>query len=494
VPNRKEAHLPQRHRTAWPFVAMTLAALTVAAPAGAAPGVTVSEPAPGAWVSGRTALSADATDDVIAVKWNVDGVEVASDSDGAPWSRGWDSARIAPGPHKVFAKARDAAGTWASSPSVAFTVDNPSTPVDTIAPTLSLSAPKYGAQVAGEAVQLEAKAFDDVGVTRVKWYVDGREVASDGDGEPWTRPWNSRRVANGAHRLLAKARDTAGNWAASTSVPVTVSNPPCGASSAAPGTWDHVVWVVFENKSYDQIVGSANAPYLNGLIAECGLARDYHAVAHPSLPNYIAMTSGSTQGIADDGEPGTHPLSAPSLFSQLGFGGWRALQESMPVNCYQTNSGLYAVRHNPPAYFADQRGDCLVQDVPLGPTPDVSARFTFVTPNLCHDMHSSPCANTTAAEVAAGDAWLSDFLPAVFASQEYRSGSTAVFVTWDEDDNTAVQHIPTIVAAPTVPTGTSVQEGFDHYSLLRTTEELLGLPPELGAATTAPSMREAFGL
>ena len=483
-----------RHRTVGLFVIVAATLSAAAPPASAAPGVTVSEPAAGAAVSGQVAFRADATDDAVEVKWYVDGVEVASDADGAPWTRPWDSARIADGAHKVFAKARDAASNWASSPSVSFTVGNPPATVDSIAPTLAVTAPRYGDQVQGEAVPLGVKAFDNVAVTRVKWYVDGVEVAYDGDGEPWARPWNSRLVANGVHRIFAKARDAAGNWASSRSVTVTVSNPPCGASAPPPRTWDHVVWIVFENKAFDQVVGSANAPYLNELAAACGLATDYHAVAHPSLPNYIAMTSGSTQGITDDAAPAVHPLAAASIFSQLGFGGWRALQESMPVNCYQTNSGLYAARHNPAAYFVDVGADCLVQDVPLGPSPDLSARFTFITPNLCHDMHSSPCAATTAAEVAAGDSWLAGFLPAVFASPEYRSGSTAVFVTWDEDDNTAVQHVPTLVAAPAVRPGTSVATTIDHYSLLRTTEEMLGLPPELGEAATATSMRDPFGL
>jgi hypothetical protein len=206
------------------------------------------------------------------------------------------------------------------------------------------------------------------------------------------------------------------------------------------------------------------------------------------------MMSGSTQGITDDAGPTMHQLIAPSLFSQLGTGGWRSLQESMPSNCHQNNSGLYAARHNPPAYFEGLGADCLLQDVPLGPTPDVSARFTFVTPNLCNDMHSSPCATTTPTEVAAGDAWLSEFLPLVLATPEYRGGSTAVFITWDEDDYTAVQHIPTLVVAPSVQPGTTVATTLDHYSLLRTTEEMLGVTPYLGNAATAASMRKAFGL
>jgi len=105
---------------------------------------------------------------------------------------------------------------------------------------------------------------------------------------------------------------------------------PCGTRVGQnPHTYAHVIWVIFENKGYSSIVGNTTARYLNKLIAQCGLATNYIAVTHPSLPDYIAMTSGSTQGITDDNGPQSHPLSADSIFSQLGTTGWRSLEESM---------------------------------------------------------------------------------------------------------------------------------------------------------------------
>lgn len=276
------------------------------------------------------------------------------------------------------------------------------------------------------------------------------------------------------------------------SVPSSGSGP-CGTASA-PAAWQHVVWIVFENKTYSQIIGSSNAPYINSVANECGLATNFSAEAHPSLPNYIAMTSGSTQGITDDSGPSSHPLSVPSIFSQLGTGGWTSLEESMPSNCYLSDSGFYAVRHNPAAYYSNIRTDCSAQDVPLGSTPDISARFTFVTPNICHDMHSSSCGSDTTTEVKNGDAWLSGFLPKILQSSQYQAGTTAVFITWDEDDYSDSQHIPTIVISPSTPTGTTSDTGFNHYSMLRTTEELLGLATYLGNAASATSMRSAFHL
>jgi phosphatidylinositol-3-phosphatase len=247
-----------------------------------------------------------------------------------------------------------------------------------------------------------------------------------------------------------------------------------------------------ENKSWHDVMGSGNAPNIKRLARLCGAASAFHGEAHPSLPNYLAMTSGSTQGVTDDKLPPAHPLSADNIFQQVG--NWRALEESMPGPCTQTDSGTYFARHNPPLYYIGLQPSCAALDVPLGARPDLSARFTFITPNGCHDMHSSSCASTWAGLVRLGDNWLSSFLKTVFSTPQYRSGTTAVFVTWDESSHgdAASQKIPLLVFAPSVLPGTVATERFDHYALLRTTEELLGLRPFLGAAASAPSMRTAF--
>ena len=107
-----------------------------------------------------------------------------------------------------------------------------------------------------------------------------------------------------------------------------------------------------------------------------------------------------------------------------------------------------------------------------------------MTPNLCNDMHDC--------SVSTGDSWLSTLLPKILGSSAYTSGSTAIFITWDEDDSSASNHIATLVIAPSVPVGTRVATTFNHYSMLRTTEELLGLNTYLGGAATATSMRSPF--
>jgi phosphatidylinositol-3-phosphatase len=157
----------------------------------------------------------------------------------------------------------------------------------------------------------------------------------------------------------------------------------------------------------------------------------------------------------------------------------------MPGACTLSNVRSYAVRHNPATYYAGIRPECRAQDVPLRGAPAPAAAFTFVTPNLCHDMHSCP--------VRDGDRWIATWLPRVLRSRQYRDGSTAVFITWDEDDGSSGQHIPTLVVSPDTRQGTRSPTPYDHYSLLATTEDLLRVP-RLGSAARATSMAGAFGL
>jgi hypothetical protein len=256
---------------------------------------------------------------------------------------------------------------------------------------------------------------------------------------------------------------------------------PCGVTTTAPA-WEHIVWIVMENHSFSQTVGSSSTPYTNSLAEKCGVATNFSAEARPSLPNYIAMTSGSTQGVADNDPPSAHALDVPNIFAQLGDD-WRSLQDGMTTNCQLESSGDYAVKHNPAAYYTNVREACNRLDVPMTSEPDVSARFTFITPSMCNSTHD--CG------LGVGDKWLQTTITKILDSQAYRAGKTALFLTWDEGEGD--QHIATLVVSPSTQPGTKVATAHNHYSLLRTTEEMLGLGL-IGEAATAPSMRTAFGL
>jgi hypothetical protein len=255
------------------------------------------------------------------------------------------------------------------------------------------------------------------------------------------------------------------------------------------------MWVFMENESLVSIIGAQDAPYASLLARRCGLAANYTAITHPSLPNYLAATGGTTAGVTDDGEPSAHPIAGASIFSQLDARHmtWRAYAESMPRPCDTVTSGLYAARHNPAVYYTSIRAACSRDDVSLGSlsggplhralSRNTLANFVFVTPNICDDAHSCP--------VRHGDEWLSGFLAMVLSSPTYKLEHLVVFVTWDEGNLS--NQVPALVVAPSVPSGTRSEVSFNHYSLLKTAEELLGLPPLL-EAKPARSMEAAFHL
>ena len=278
--------------------------------------------------------------------------------------------------------------------------------------------------------------------------------------------------------LLFAGLVTAPSVGSSATIP---ASQPCDNASTT--SYHHVVWIMLENVGYS-VIGSPSAPYLNSLADSCGLATNYLAISHPSLPNYIALTSGSTQGITNDGEPSTHVLKVPSLFSELD-GNWRTYAESMPSPCDRVTSGNYAARHNPAVYYVPITAACKRDDVPLTSPLNLSAGFTMFVPNICDDMHSCP--------VSVGDNWLHRYVPLIIKSPQYQSGSLVLFITFDENDNDATNQVPTIVIAPSVPPGARSAVAFTHYSLLLTTETLLNVAP-LGGAKTASSMIGSFQL
>jgi hypothetical protein len=284
--------------------------------------------------------------------------------------------------------------------------------------------------------------------------------------------------------------------------PVGAAKPPpppdtslCGWLPAPPATWEHVVWIWFENHGFGAVVGSPEAPHINRrLIPSCGLATNYHSLAHPSVPNYIAATSGLSLGalgpLRDDcNATGSCHTSATSIFALAPS--WGAYEESMRRPCTHWFTGAYAASHNPAVYYTGLQ-DCATNDVSLkslGPALDADTlpAFVFVMPNMCHSMHDC--------SVGAGDGWLWPVVKRLTASRAYRRGTMAIFVTFDEsaaDDSS--DRVMTLVISPSTPSRTRSGKFFDHYSLLRTTEEMLGIDHLLGEARRAPSMRAAFNL
>jgi len=240
-----------------------------------------------------------------------------------------------------------------------------------------------------------------------------------------------------------------------------------------------------ENHSYSQVIGSAQAPYINQLASVGALFTDSRAVTHPSQPNYLALFSGSTQGITDDSCP--HRFTAGNVAAELISAGqtFAGYSEDLPATgSGACTSGGYARKHVPWANFsnvpaADSRQ--FARFPAGGPSAAIPAAefarlptVSFVIPNLCHDMHDC--------SVATGDAWLRAHLGAyaVWAMTHH----SLLIVTCDENDDSPGNQIPTIFAGQLVRHGRFSQP-ITHYNVLATLENLYHLP-YLAHATTAP--------
>ena len=263
------------------------------------------------------------------------------------------------------------------------------------------------------------------------------------------------------------------------------------AAVAAPAGVTKVLVFMVENHSLGQM--RAGMPKTYAFASRHAYATSYRAIRHPSLPNYIAIAAGSTMGVADDDDPSAHHLTGNNVFRQALRSGHTAkvYAESMPGRCTLTNSGRYAVRHNPWTYFsaARDRAACrrhdvdasrLARDSATGALPNVG----FVIPDLIDDAHDGT--------LAQADAWISRQIGTLTAGPDWRAGRLAVVVSADEDDRHNGNEVLTLVAteaqAPRV-----VRTPLTHYSLTGFLEDVLHVR-HLREARSAPSLAKAFGV
>jgi len=221
----------------------------------------------------------------------------------------------------------------------------------------------------------------------------------------------------------------------------------------------HVVVIVFENKDASQIT-EHSAPTFDSLGNRYARLTDYHAVRHPSLPNYLALVSGSTHGITSDCT--TCTVAGQSIGDQLTHArrSWTAYAEGYP------SSTGFAKKHVPFLYFSF--GASHVRSLARFDAQHLPD-FAFVVPNLCHDMHDC--------SVATGDAWLKRFVPPLLNVPD-----TVVFVVFDEGSHD--NHVAAFALGRLVRPHSVFMRRINHYSVLRTIEDMWGLP-RLGAAASA---------
>lgn len=244
----------------------------------------------------------------------------------------------------------------------------------------------------------------------------------------------------------------------------------------------HVVIVMEENHAYNQIIGSASAPFINSLAAQGTLLTNSFGITHPSQPNYLALFSGSTQGVTSDATPTNLPFTTPNLGAQLIAAGatFAGYSEGLPSVGYTGanaggSSGYYR-KHNPwvnwqqigsPPYPANNLPATANLPFTMFPTdytrlPSVS----FVIPTQLNDMHDGT--------VAQGDAWLQTNLKNYVAWAT--THNSLLILTFDEDDGSAGNRIATILVGASVPGGQTWSQSVNHYNILATLEDMYGLP------------------
>jgi phosphatidylinositol-3-phosphatase len=227
---------------------------------------------------------------------------------------------------------------------------------------------------------------------------------------------------------------------------------------------DHIVIVIEENHGYAQIIGNPDAPWINALAKRGMLFTQSFGVTHPSQPNYLALFSGSTQGVGDDGCPVT--LAGPNLASALQARGlaYASYSEGLPeAGSTICAADGYRRKHNPAANWPELAATLL----PFAAFPAEFSRLpavSLVVPDQSNDMHDG--------SIARGDAWLKANIEAYARWAD--AHNSLLIVTWDEDDGSGDNRIATIFAGAMVKRGSTPQR-IDHYSVLRTLEEMYGL-------------------
>jgi phosphatidylinositol-3-phosphatase len=264
---------------------------------------------------------------------------------------------------------------------------------------------------------------------------------------------------------------------------------PCAlAGVAPPPAYAHIVVIMEENAAYSKVIGSTNAPVFNQLAGQCALATNYHDDASVSQPNYMAATGGYATGV------GVHD-NAPSIFGQAAS--WNELEESMGGPCGGTST-FYKRGHDPAFWYTPLAAACKQDDVPVAgkdagtiALPAALPAYTFITPNLCHNDHwQTGCSepNTTAGKLSAMDTWLGGVVGEITQTSDYQQGRTLILVAFDESSSSTTTRVPAIAVAGGIQ---PIADGtlYDHYALLRASEEALGITTFLGNAATAGDMR-----
>jgi len=294
----------------------------------------------------------------------------------------------------------------------------------------------------------------------------------------------------------------------------------CGGGSSVSGTsgngsaggsvpqFAHVLVVVEENHSYNAVIGNSSMPYLNGLANANGLATQYFADAHPSLPDYFELTVGEGTSITGvEGDAFNGIVSQDNVVRALTAAGksWECYAEALPADGYLGgDSGGYVRRHDPFAYLSDVQNSSiqashivqftqLSADISSGNLPE----YGFIVPDINNDAHDCPAGMTTCTDdqkLAHADQWLSANIGPLLASSAFKN--SLLIVLFDEGDILDIQnfggHVAAVIVSPLAKAGYKSTTFYEHASTLRLMLKGLGVSDLPGAAATAADMSEFF--
>lgn len=275
-----------------------------------------------------------------------------------------------------------------------------------------------------------------------------------------------------------------------------------------------VFLIVMENHNWSEIKNSSSAPYINQtLLPMASYAEQYYNPPgnHPSEPNYIWLEAGTNFGVTTDDDPDVNHLSSTqhlvTLLDQAGIS-WKSYQEDIDGTvCPIKSSGLYAAKHNPMVFFDNvtdtndpNSSYCIAHIRPFSELAadlqnNTQARYNFITPNLCNDMHNT-CAPFNDS-VRQGDTWLSQQIPTILNSQAYQNGGI-IFITWDEGEGISESETSDgpigliLLSSDAKGQGYSNTIHYTHSSTLRTIQEIFGVTPLLGDAANATNLSDLF--
>ena len=372
-------------------------------------------------------------------------------------------------------------------------------------PSPSNTAPSITTQPQSQTVTAPATATFSVAATGTtplsyQWNKD-RNPISGATSPSYTTPPTA--AADNGEKFTVVITNSAGT-VTSSAASLTVST---GSLPAIP-QFSHVFIVLEENHSFSDVIGNSNMPYLNSLASANGLATQYYADAHPSLPNYFDLTVGegtSITGTSGDSYDGV--VTQDNVVRALTAAGktWKSYAESLPsVGYLGGDSGPYLQHHNPVVYFSDVQQSSpqadnvvpftqLTTDIANNSLPD----YGFIVPNVDDDAHNCPAGMPTCTDtqkLAAADQWLSTNIAPLLASSAFQN--SLLIIVFDEAEDTDTTHggghVPAILISPMVRSGFQSTTLYQHESTLRLMMEALGVTDLPGAAAGAPDMTEFF--